>query len=381
MLELVAGVLFAGSAWAAEGAIDVKPYGFIKGDACWSDSRISTGNFAKWVEPEDANRNDSQFDLTANETRLGLKVTGPEVGGAKTRAQVEGDFFGGGAENKANPMMRHAFAEVAWPLLDLSVLGGQTWEVIAPENPRTLNYSVYWWAGNIGYRKPQVRVTKGLEFAGIRFEAAAAAVRNITAGAATWYSASDAGQDAGWPAVQGRVAMTCAWLGDRKATMGVSGHIASEEWDTKKGGAPRYMRSWVGAVDLSMQLCTKKALVLKGEGWTGENLASSLGGIGQAFNAAKWEPVRAKGAWLNLIAGPYSFWTVSLGTSVDDPDECDLSGAADKKRNQSVFGAVFYDITPATTVAVEAADWITEYKDSRKNAEALRVQTSIIHRF
>ena len=45
-----------------------------------------------------------------------------------------------------------------------TILGGQTWDVISPLNPRSLNYSVYWWAGNIGYRRPQVRLTKGMNF-------------------------------------------------------------------------------------------------------------------------------------------------------------------------------------------------------------------------
>ena len=34
---------------------------------------------------------------------------------------------------------------------------GQTWGVVAPLVPGTIMYSVYWGAGNIGYRRAQIR--------------------------------------------------------------------------------------------------------------------------------------------------------------------------------------------------------------------------------
>ncbi|TRZ55560.1 MAG: hypothetical protein D4S02_17615, partial [Rhodocyclaceae bacterium] len=59
-------------------------YGKIKADAAFDTSRTNTGNFARWVEHESTNRDDHEMNITANETRLGLKFKGPDVGEAKT---------------------------------------------------------------------------------------------------------------------------------------------------------------------------------------------------------------------------------------------------------------------------------------------------------
>jgi len=380
MVALLAGLLAIGSSCAAADApavSSVVPYGYVKLDAAWDDSRVDSGNYAKWVNAEDVNKNDSQFSMTANETRLGLKVTGPEFGRMKTRAQVEGDFYGGGAENKSNPMLRHAYAEVSWPAWDLAVLGGQTADVIGALNPRVLNYTVFWWAGNLGYRRPQLRVTKGLTIGDNRVEFTAAAVRTIST-SAIWFT-GDPGADNGSPTGEGRIALTVPTWTKQKATVGVSGHFGQEEWDASKAGNPRYFRSWSGGVDLVLPVL--ETLSLQGEGWMGENLGAYLGGIGQSFNFSKLKGIRAKGGWVSLNAGPYKFWKVTVGTSVDDPDDDDLSAAADKTLNQAAFASVTYDITPASTVGIEISDWMTSYKELKKNAEAARVQMSLIHRF
>ena len=72
---------------------------------------------------------------------------------------VEIDFYGsGGTENKAKLQLRHAYMKLDWPADDLSVIAGQTSDVFSPLNPSTLNYTVLWDAGNIGYRRPQIRL-------------------------------------------------------------------------------------------------------------------------------------------------------------------------------------------------------------------------------
>ena len=39
-------------------------------------------------------------------------------------------------------------------------MAGQTWDVISPLNPGMLMYSVGWEAGNIGYRRAQLRAER-----------------------------------------------------------------------------------------------------------------------------------------------------------------------------------------------------------------------------
>ncbi|MCP4378295.1 MAG: hypothetical protein GY794_19235, partial [bacterium] len=139
--------------------LDIQLYGKIKLDAAYDSGRTNTGNFARWVNSGEKQRGDGQFNMTANETRLGLKFTGPTTKQLKTNGLVEIDFYGGGTETSPQPRLRHAYLNLEWPQQRLSVLAGQTWDVISPLNPGTLNYTVQWWGGNIGVRRPQVRVT------------------------------------------------------------------------------------------------------------------------------------------------------------------------------------------------------------------------------
>ena len=148
-------------------SLDIQFYGYIKADAAYDSSRVTTGNYIVYVDNEASNNNDNEFNLTANETRLGFNFTGPKNDTMVTSGKVEFDFFGNYAEeNKAKIQMRHAYMQFAWPKSGWSLLAGQTWDVISPLNPSTLNYTVLWDAGNIGYRRPQIRLTKETALAG-----------------------------------------------------------------------------------------------------------------------------------------------------------------------------------------------------------------------
>ena len=100
---------------------------------------------------------------------------------------IEIDFYGGGAENKPRPQLRHAYADIAWVDSGWNMLAGQTWDLISPLNPWTLNYSVAWWAGNIGFRRPQIRLTKQTGIGeGADFLAAFAITRDIGSTSSDW---------------------------------------------------------------------------------------------------------------------------------------------------------------------------------------------------
>jgi hypothetical protein len=92
-----------------------------------------------------------------------LNFSTPTANGIETSGKLEIDFYGGGPENKNLPMMRHAFMKLDWPKRGFSILAGQTSDVISPLVPSTVNYSVAWWVGDIGYRRPQLRLTKAFK--------------------------------------------------------------------------------------------------------------------------------------------------------------------------------------------------------------------------
>ena len=65
------------SLWSS---LDIQLYGFLKVDAAYDNSRTTTGNYILYVDPDTGKHHDDEFNLTANETRLGVLINGPEDG-------------------------------------------------------------------------------------------------------------------------------------------------------------------------------------------------------------------------------------------------------------------------------------------------------------
>lgn len=350
-----------GNTFAQHSSIRVKYpvdlYGYIKLDACYDDAYTSVGNFARWVE-SDGNDN-SRFNLTVRQTRFGLNFSGTEVGRTRTSGKMEIDFYGGGAENKNLIMLRHAFMKVYWPKTDFSILAGQTSDVFSPLVPSTVNYVVAWWAGNIGYRRPQLRFNKGFklgENSKLNFELAAA--RSI------------GGEAAGFPSLQGRSALSFPLLTDKKTTIGVSGHSGKEETDSY---------TWSANLDLTLPISNK--IALKGEYWQGENLDAYLGGIGQGVKVREDEPdeIASRGGWASLSLGPFNDWGFNIGSSIDDPDDKALE-VGDRAQNVSIFGNILYALNQFVNTGLEVSYWDTKYKEL-EDKNSFRVQWSLIYKF
>ncbi len=366
--------------------LDIQLYGYIKLDAAYDTSRIDNGNYSKWVQSEATNRDDDQFNMTANQTRLGLKIFGPDDGNIKTSGRIEIDFFGGGAENKSQVMMRHAYMKIDWPDKRFNIIAGQTSDVISPLYPDTLNYSVGWWAGNIGYRRPQIRLTKSFmlnDDVDVKLEGALARTIGVEN---QLTPKSESGEDSGLPGVQARVGAKFPFLREKKTELGISGHWAKEEYDTTPSGGNDKFDSWSLNFDLTQPI--NEWLSIKGEFFTGENLSAYLGGIGQGIrniNTATTPPIYdkeigSKGGWVAAGLGPWDKWRFTVGASVDDADNDDLSGVTNRELNRSIFGNAIYSINKNTEVGFELSQWHTEYVGQR-NADSLRGQTSFIYKF
>lgn len=360
-------------------SLDIELYGYIKMDASYDNSRTTPGNYVKWVDSESSNKNDNEFNMTANETRLGMKITGPYDDGLVTSGRVEVDFYGGGAENTAHLMMRHAYIKLYWPEDNFSIIAGQTSDVISPLVPYTLNYSVAWWAGNIGYRRPQIRFTKGFSLSdktNLKLEGAIA--RTIGRSNTIGSYVTESGEDSGYPSLQGRVSLTTPLLTKIPATVGVSGHYGREEYDTNVSGTNnKKFESWSVNVDLNQPI--NEWLAFKGEGFLGENLNQYLGGVGQGVNLTTLSEIRSRGGWVAASIAPQGKWRYNLGASVEDVENGDLN-AGDRSFNRSIFGNAIYAINKNTSVGFELSQWHTK-RVGESDADDLRAQTSFIYKF
>ncbi|MBU1043407.1 MAG: hypothetical protein KJ915_03290 [Candidatus Omnitrophica bacterium] len=375
------GVVFAGT---VDTKYDITFYGKIKADLSLDDSEVVTGDYGKWVASEATKKDVSAMNLTAAETRLGMKFAGPDYEDMVTNGNIEFDFFDTRlGENKPQPYLRHAYAEVTWTDSDLSLLAGQTWDIVAPLNPTTLNYCVMWWQGNIQYRRPQVRVSKSIDMDNdmkVLFQLAAA--RNIGDAANTTTFANtnvDTGVDNASPIWEARAALTLPMLTEKMSTIGLSYATGAETVfsDAAKTISKDYDVSLI-ALDFSLPLVDKVKLLA--EYWSGENLDAFLGGIGQGINTTMGKSIGAQGYWASLALGPFDFYSFNIGFGVDDPDDADLN-ADSRSKNQVIYANVIYDLNEAVKLGLEVANLETEYKGQATAADATRIQASMIYTF
>ncbi len=242
-------------------------YGFARFDASYDNGKIYPGNIALWAWPENQNRHDGEWNLTAGSSRLGLNLSGPDTEKIKLTGTIEFDFLGGGTENNMTPRMRHAYFKAYWPASDFSILAGQTWDLHSSLIPFVDDSAIMWASGNIGTRHPQVRLTKGFsvgEKSHVEIAVAAARTigeKNSVPDPQSLGYNTDPGKDAQMPTMQGRIAFSAPLLvRNQPATLAFSGHYGQEEWDTDTSGTHTTLNSWSGNVELSLPLCKKNGI-------------------------------------------------------------------------------------------------------------------------
>jgi hypothetical protein len=325
---------------------NITPYGYIKLDAAYDQSKTDNGNYAYWVLPQDE---DDEFNMTSKQTRIGLKFEGPNTEKIEVSAKVEIDFYGGGAENKPNPMLRHAYMEMKYP--GLCLLAGQTSDLFAPLNPSTLNYIVLWRCGNTGYRRPQIRLTKEL---GVgqngKIVAAVSVNRSIGQG--------EDGEDSGVPTEEGRIAFSHRISGEKFAVLGVSGLWGRERSDL----LGEKFETEAVAIDLSVPLGDR--VVIQGEFYSGQNMAAFLGGIGQGIDIYNREEIETQGGWGHLSIVLSEFAKVNLGAGIDDPAISKSDTVNNRDENSAFFGNVIWKLASAVSMGIEYVRMETKYKET-----------------
>jgi len=313
-------------------------YGFLKVDAAYSTSRIDNPNFAKWVDV--GGESGKSFGITARQSRLGMKIAGPEENGISTFGRIEVDFYGSAAaENKAALMLRHAYLKIDRAESDTSLILGQTSDVISPLYMPTVNYTVGWWIGNVGYRHNQVRLSQGIATGDTsKLLVQVAATRAI------------GGENSGRPGIQGRMAYSFDGLADKTTTIGLSAHSAREASTTDSNSI---------CVDLTLPIT--QDISLQAEYFDGENLDNYLGGIGQGVNAAGKE-IETSGYWAALTWKANPTWTLNAGYAMEEPEFDNLDALSGVRKDNSVlFGNVNYGLNNATTLGFEVARHETGY--------------------
>ncbi len=132
----------------------------VKADLVMSSNDI--GNAGISITQTNANRrtvaggDDPESQMSAQDTRLGLKLKAPDLdNGGKLTGQFEMDFGNSGANLSGNytPRLRLGFVDLAFD--KWGVNAGQNWDIFAPLSSNVLNPGSLYRSGNLGTRHPQ----------------------------------------------------------------------------------------------------------------------------------------------------------------------------------------------------------------------------------
>ncbi|MEK7486688.1 MAG: hypothetical protein AABZ60_20385, partial [Planctomycetota bacterium] len=290
------------------------------------------------------------------------------IGNPDLSGKFEIDFFNGGSESRNALRMRHAYLQLKWNEYDLSLLAGQTSDIVSPLVPETVEVaSVFRDIGNTGDRRPQLRVEwapaiiKGTKEEETRLFFTLGLLR---AGAVDGLDAdadgNNDGEDSGAPMIQGRIGIaTPGWVEGQKIRFGA--YMSHAWYDTQTRVGLRGEREFVShfyGIDLVVPITDR--IEFSTEWWWGYDVSDLRGGIAQGVDTIKGDEIEAAGGWFNLKIKTTERSTVALGYGVDNPVNGDI-GPGGRLKNEVFFINNVWDLSSGVTAGVEYQYFRTRY--------------------
>ncbi|MBI3949540.1 MAG: hypothetical protein HY314_03690 [Acidobacteria bacterium] len=346
-------------------------YGFLRLDLIADDSRPDNSQIPFFVRSEDSLvglRDQSDFTLHPRLTRIGIDYFGPNISGlgdAELSGKFEVDFQNGGRESRPIIRIRHAYLKSSWGAL--SLLAGQTWDIISPLYPTVNNDTLMWNAGNLGDRRGQIRLS---------YEPKVGAGTVSLVGGIGLTGAIDAldldndgvrdGENSAKPNLQARVGVSHPlWNKQTKVSLGVSGHYGWMETVSRLAGRDDF-RSQSLSVDYNLALHDR--LAIQGEGWFGRNLSDFRGGVGQAINTALGTEIRSRGGWAELAFKLNRYYSIYPGYTIDDPTDRDIPNQG-RVKNRAWYVVNRFRPGGPFLVGIDYLRWTTDYKGLERGTD------------
>lgn len=335
----------------------------------FASSRAVPGPFVLWIASEE-DQGESTWIADARRSRVGIDVTGPRInalGGLDSGGKVEIDFFDAFVnENQPGLRLRHVYWEAKND--DWRLLVGQTWDVISPLRPNTVNFSVGWAAGNTGFRRTQFRIERYFDIGSCdRFALQLSLNENIIPDLSSGPQAAGVTRETGdWPMVQARLGYQRDRRDGLASELGVSGHVGESGFDFTTGhpsnpalGPEDDARFFAWSFHADGRIDVTKRLRMQCEFFMGSNLSNILGGIAQGVCPCLRVPIRSIGGWAEVSYDLNSCLTTNAGFGIDDPrDEDSLIG---RTYNRFVYINLFAQLTAQLRTGIELSHWRTSY--------------------
>jgi len=337
------------------------PYVWVWLTGTYETNRMFAGDFPLWVRNAE---NDPAAYIDIKPTRLGFNLACPEVStlpGTKITAVLETDFENTyTAENKADLELRKAYIQLQ---NDRSMfLFGQTWELLGPLYPPTLNWGYGANSGNWAFRRPQIRYDRYYKRENgrlaLQLNLLSSQTANFTeSGTGTVYT----GRFGSYPELQFRIERTFNETDFWKSAMfGLGAKVGEKEYVA--AGEEFHRTSW-GVVGESKIRFTDR-LYWMGECWVGEMLAIHCSGVAQDLNVQTREKVGSTGGWMAFGWDLTPELHTTIGYSVDDPWDSRICKGM-KAMNQFAFANISRDVTKQFNVGFEYEYCETEYYQIR----------------
>jgi hypothetical protein len=349
-----------------------KLYGFLRLDVDYDSQRANndqTPLFITSADPRIGTPRAEDFSMHPRLSRFGIDYSGPRIaalGDSKLSGKFEIDFENGGSESRQIIRIRHGYLKMDWDN-HVSILAGQTWDVVSPLFPTVNNDTLMWNTGNIGDRRPQFRAT---------WEPKTGHGQWSFSGAAGLMGAIDAqdldnngyrdGEESGRPNAQARVGYAhSSWVKDQRASLGASGLLGWVDTSRPIAGRTNF-HSQLANIDYTLPLTSR--LSLRGEGWWGRNLGDIRGGVGQSINLTNGREIRARGGWSELGLKVSRYWSFYPGYTMDDPVDADIPSGGRTRNRAYYFGN---RITPGGNflLGFDYLRWLTDYKGFLRGAD------------
>jgi hypothetical protein len=274
------------------------------------------------------------FGATLRQSQIGFEVFGPQLAGAKTRADLQLDLAGGFpvAPNGVNSgLMRIRTATMRMDWENTSVVAGQDGLFFSPNSPTsfaTLAQPALSYAGNLWGWVPQVRVEHRFNVGESSSLLLQGGILDPLSGELPLngpYRAEGPGEGSRQPAYGTRIAWTHDISG-QPLRLGVGGYYSRQDY-----GFDRNVDSWAVMSDLEVPLGPKFAL--SGKFFRGRALGGLYGGLGQTVLFSGNDPqdpytqligVNSVGGWTQLKYRATTKLEFNAAFGTDNPYARDL---------------------------------------------------------
>ncbi len=373
-----------------KGPFTFTPYGFVWVNCAWNSSRCVTDPFCLYAISDGVD-DTAGAAVDARTSRFGMMIDGPGFPGnpnIKLKGVFEADFQGNvnSTRNKGELQLRKAFVEVSDPKREWKFEFGQDWDTISPLAPQMLNYLPAGFAGNIGYRRCQMRLEKDFTHSGNLKTIWQIGLADPFPGDFTSLSSVSA-EAGGWPQLQGRTAVQLgeSARGGLPITLGVSGHVGEETYrfspiagTIAKTSEVEHIQSW--SVNGEADIPINQNFRIQGEYFIGRDLSTFCGGINQGVDLYLRDGVRAQGFWASLHSKLTEKLTNNTGYAIDQPFKEDLAGtsmatngkSSIRTENALIFSNLLYQWNKALMTGVEFGYWKTKYEQTDVSTENIQ---------